>query len=276
MENLELMKKLNKFYIYANEGFYIDKVFDNENYVIAYSSKVRDYDCNYVTNIKAKDEKEFTNLQKEINEKMHKLDRQTCYIVSPLDLDLYYNREKFFKKDKFEKVSNEVWQIFDNFENLKNIETNCKLNIKLEKTDDMKNVGIISNDSFKSDDKEDPYGSFDEGYLNIYQGYTEKPNSIYKREFYYIKLEEKIVGVTVSVYGDGICGIYGLAIKKEYRKLGIGKEALKKQLSICKDKNINIAFLQTEDGYYPAETYRKFGFKDVCNVYYYINKKSTK
>ncbi len=274
MDNIELIKRLSNFYIYANEGFYIDKIFENKNYIIAYSSKVKDYDCNYAINLKIKNKEDFNNLQIEIDDKMSKLNRKTCYIVSPLDLELYNNREDFFRKDKFEEVSNEVWQIFDDFENLDNIETNCKLNIRLEKTNDMKNVGIISNESFKSDDKKDPYGEFDEGYLDIYQDYIENTNSNYLREFYYIKLDEKIVGVTVLVFGDGICGIYGLAIKKEYRKLGIGKEALKKQLQICKDKNIDLAFLQTEDGFYPADTYRKFGFKDVCNLYYYIKKDS--
>lgn len=39
-----------------------------------------------------------------------------------------------------------------------------------------------------------------------------------------------------------------------------------------KDRELKLAFLQTEEGYYLADTYRKLGFKDVCTEYYYIKK----
>lgn len=48
MKELELLKKLNKFYIYANEGLYIDKITKNATYTMTYSKYVKDYDCNYV------------------------------------------------------------------------------------------------------------------------------------------------------------------------------------------------------------------------------------
>ena len=51
------------------------------------------------------------------------------------------------------------------------------------------------------------------------------------------------------------------------------KEIIKQQLQICKNKKLKLAFLQTEEGYYPADTYRKLGFKDVCLKYYYIKRK---
>ena len=59
---------------------------------------------------------------------------------------------------------------------------------------------------------------------------------------------------------------------KEFRGKGIGTECLKQQLMICKKKDRKIAFLQTEEGYYPAELYRKIGFKDICTAYYYVKK----
>ena len=59
MCNLDLLKKLNNFYIYANEGFYIDKILNKNNYVIAYSEKVTDFDCNYITNLAVKTKKSF-------------------------------------------------------------------------------------------------------------------------------------------------------------------------------------------------------------------------
>ena len=78
--------------------------------------------------------------------------------------------------------------------------------------------------------------------------------------------------VKSSVYDNEVYGIYGLAVKKDFRCKGIGKEIIKQQLQMCKDKKLKLVFLQTEEGYYPADTYRKLGFKDVCIEYYYIKK----
>lgn len=272
MNNMDLIKRLNRFYIYANEGFYIDNVFDKKNYIIAYSKNVSDFDCNYITNLEIKNKDDFKKLHEEIKTEMIKLNRKVCYIISPINDNLYKNRKDIFDDKLFEEVNNEVWQIFDDFDNLDKIKKHSTLDIRLEKADDMKNFAMATYECFNTGDKEDPYSLLDNGYIDIYQNYKESEDTKYKKEFYYVKIDNEIVGVTVSVYGDGICGIYGLAIKKEYRKKGIGKEVLRKQLSICKDKNVDIAFLQTEDGFYPAETYRKFGFKDVCNVYFYIEK----
>lgn len=77
------------------------------------------------------------------------------------------------------------------------------------------------------------------------------------------------MGVTSSICDNEIYGIYGLAVKKDFRCKGIGKEIIKQQLKMCRDKKLKLAFLQTEEGYYPADIYRKLGFKDVCIEYYY-------
>ena len=59
MCNLNLLKKLNDFYIYTNEKFYIDKIFNKNNHVITYSEKVTDVDCNYIIYLAVKDKEEF-------------------------------------------------------------------------------------------------------------------------------------------------------------------------------------------------------------------------
>lgn len=230
MCNWDLLKKLNDFYIYANEGFYIDKIFNKNNHVIAYSEKVTDVDCNYITNLAVKDKEEFNSMHKTIKDEMDNLKRRVCYIISPLNEILYNNRKDFFESNLFQEINNEVWQIFDDFDNLENMKKYGDLNVELVKASDMKKFAIINDECVSTGDKEDPYGSLDKGYIDIYENYVESANSKYKREFYFVKLKDEIVGVTVSVYGDGICGIYGLAIKKEYRKHGIGKEVLRQQL----------------------------------------------
>lgn len=260
-----LLEKLNKFYIYANEGLYIDKITKSDTYTMTYSKYVKDYDCNYVIDISKN-----ANFN-EIENKMQKANRIPCYIITPL-VDIYKDRKTIFDKNKYDEVSNEVWQIYEDFESVNKIDSKCTLNVTLEKTKDMKKLAEITYKSFCTRDELDPYGDFDCGYLELYKNYHEKMETIYTREFYFIKVNHEIVGCTVSVFDDEIFGIYGIAIMKEYRGKGIGTEAIKQQLNIGKQKDKKIAFLQTEEGFYPANLYRKIGFKDVCNVYYYVKK----
>ena len=177
--------------------------------VITYSKKVTDFDCNYITNINVKDRVEFFNIQKNIKEQMNNLNRKVCYIISPANEIIYNNRKDFFDEHLFQEINNEVWQIFDDFDNIENIKKYGILNVELVKTNDMKKFAIINDECFSTGDKEDPYGSSDKGYIDIYENYEKTANSKYNRDFYFVKVDEKIVGVTVSVYGDGICGIYG-------------------------------------------------------------------
>ena len=199
------------------------------------------------------------------------LDRNTVVYVIPFMNEIYNNREKYFKPNKYELISTEAWQIYDDFSKLDNIKTNCNLDVKLELATDMKKYADCVMSCYQTDDKDDPYGDLDEGYKQSYINYKKIYDDI-ESEFYYIKVDNKIVGTTQSVYNNKICGIYSLAIKKEYRNKGIGKEVLKQQLQMCKGKKINIAYLQTELDFYPNKMYKKFGFKDLCTVYYYMKK----
>lgn len=165
-------------------------------------------------------------------------------------------------------INNEVWQIYDNLEFSK--EYKNKSNITLEVCEDMDLIADISFEAFNTGDSEDPYGEFDKGYIELYKNYDKKSEITYKKEFYLIKENNEIVGCTVGTYDEEIYGIYGLAIIKKYRGKGIGTEAIKQQLKRAFELNKKIVFLQTEDGYYPAKLYRKIGFKDICNVYYYL------
>lgn len=177
--------------------------------------------------------------------------------------------------NNYEFVSNEVQQIFDNFEELDNIKSNCDLKVKLEKTTDMKLYSEEMIKAYQTGDKDDPYGDLDSICKEVYESYKKVENE-YTDEFFFVKVNDEIVGITSGVYDKEIYGIYGLAVKKDFRCKGIGKEIIKQQLDMCKDKKLKLAFLQTEEGYYPADTYRKLGFKDVCTEYYYIKRDKQK
>lgn len=182
--------------------------------------------------------------------------------------ELYNNRDKYFETEEYELISTEAWQIYNDFSKIDDINTNCNLNVKLELATDMKEYANCVMSCYQTDDEDDPYGDLDEGYRQGYMNYKKIYDDI-ESEFYYIKADDKIVGTTQSVYNSKIYGIYSLAIQKEYRNKGIGKEVLKQQLQMCKSRNINTAYLQTELGFYPNRMYKKFGFKDLCEVYYY-------
>lgn len=266
--DLELIKKLEYFSIYANLGFCIDGIDKFKNYSIVYHNKIKDYWYNFITDIKADNKEEFDKIILEASSKMKEKNREAVIAILPYMKEIYNNREIFFD-DSYELVSNEVWQIFNSFENLDNIVTNCSLNVKLEKTTDMELYSKEMIEAYQTGDKEDPYGDLDSVYKEIYENYKKTQNE-YTEEFYFAKVNDEIVGVTSSICDNEIYGIYGLAVKKEFRGKEIGKEIIKQQLQICKNKNLKLAFLQTEEGYYPADMYRKLGFKDVCTEYYYI------
>lgn len=268
--DLELIKKLNHFNVYANLGFQFDGIDNFEKYKITYHNKIKDYWYNFITDIKANNKEELDKIILDASSKMKAKNRDVTIAILPYMEEIYNKREIFFDSS-YELVSNEVWQIFDNFKELDNIKSNCDLNVKLEKTTDMKLYSEEMMKAYQTGDKDDPYGDLDSVYKEVYENY-QKIESEYTDEFYFAKVNDKIVGITSGVYDDEIYGIYGLAVKKDFRCRGIGKEIIKQQLKMCKDKNLKLAFLQTEDGYYPADTYRKLGFKDVCTEYYYIKR----
>lgn len=266
--DLELIKKLNYFNMYANLGFQFDGIDKFGKYTIAYHNQIKDYWCNFITDVKANSKEEFDKIVLEAGRKLKEKDREVAIAVLPYMNEIYSHREIFFDNN-YKLVSNEVWQIYENFEVLDNIKTNCNLDVKLEETMDMKLYSEEMINAYQTGDKEDPYGDLDIIYREVYKNYKNLKKE-YTNEFYFIKVDNKIVGVTSSVYDNEICGIYGLAIEKEFRGKGIGKEVIKNQLQMCKNKGLKLAFLQTEEGYYPADTYRKLGFRDVCTEYYYI------
>lgn len=269
--DLELIKKLNHFNIYANLGFQFDGIDIFEKYRIAYHNKIKDYWYNFITDIKANNKEEFDKIILDASIKMKARNREIAIAILPYMQEVYDHREMFFD-NSYELVSNEVWQIFDNFEELDGIRTNCDLNVKLEKTTDMKLYSEEMIKAYRTGDANDPYGDLDLVYKEVYENYKNVENE-YTDEFYFAKVNDEIVGITSGVYDNEIYGIYGLAVKKDFRCKGIGKEIVKQQLKMCRDQKIKLAFLQTEEGYYPADTYRKLGFKDVCTEYYYIKRK---
>lgn len=263
----ELIERLNRFYLDFAVGVYIDKRLIYPKYSILHSNNISSIDCNFALDLKANNKEEFEEIYSDIKKNMNKIYKKPTFAILPIQEYLYNNRNELFKD--FEIVSQEVWQVLDNFENIDNIETNCDSNISLELVSDYKKFAEELVESFKGDEN-DPYGELESGYMDALNNYENK-NDRFVKEFYFVKNEDNIVGVTANVYDNEFFGIHSFAIKRDYRAKGIGKEVLKQQLKMCRDKN-KIAFIQTEDGFYPAKLYRRIGFRDVAIEYYYQEK----
>lgn len=272
-ELLNLISKLDKFNIDSNIGI---TMMDNKKYEkfnIVYSKIISDFYFNYINTINARNNAEAIELLKKaeniINEQYN---REFCVALLPTNGYIYDKREEVFDPKIYECVSNEVWQIYTDFENVQNIITNCNLNISLEKTTDMELFSNVMYDSYETGDDDDPYGNLDLAYKEAYKNYKKYTDRI-EHEFYIIKNENEIIGIVEDAYDEEIFGIYCLAVKSLYRNKGIGKEVLKQLLQRCKQLNKKIAFLQTEKGFYPEQVYNKLGFKEICTEYYYTKKK---
>jgi len=246
-------------------------VINKSNYEITYSKDIKDSYSNFLSNFDVTNKEEFNAIINEADEIFSNINRKTTVYLIPYMKNIYQNKEKYFDENKFQLISTEVWQTYTNFDKLNELKTNCSFSITLEPTTDMEKYADFVMQGYQSGDDEDPYGDLDDGYRQGYINYTEIHNDI-KTEFYLIKADDEIVGTTQSVYNNELYGIYSLALKKDYRGKGIGKEVLKQQLEMCKNKNIKVAYLQTEQDFYPAQMYRKLGFNDLCEVYYYLKK----
>ncbi len=268
--NLKLIQDIYKLHINAFSGLDFDVIYKN-NYEIVYSKNIEDAYSNFISNFDVYNKKDFNNILNESHGILSNIGRKTVVYLIPYMENLYKNREKYFAKNEFELISTEVWQTYTDFDKLDKIETNYRFDVTLEATTDMEKYADIVMQSYQSGDEDDPYGDLDDGYRNSYINYKNLHNDI-ENDFYFVKVNGEIVGTTQGVYNNELYGIYSLALKKDYRGKGIGKEVLKKQLEMCKNKNIKVAYLQTEQDFYPAKMYRKLGFKDLCEVYYYLKK----
>lgn len=268
--DLKLIKNIYNLHIKCLEELDFN-IIHNHNHEIIYSKHIKDCYSNFISNFDANNIEQFETIINNSDNFFDSVHRKTTIYLLPYMKSIYENRDIFFDKSKFDLMSTEVYQVYTDFDNLNNIETHCNFDIKLEFTKDMEKYSDILMQCYQSGDSEDPYGNLDDGYRESYLNYKELNNGI-KTEFYFIKANNEIVGTTEGVSNSSLYGIYSLALKKDYRNKGIGKEVLKKQLTMCKNMGIDIAFLSTEQDFYPAKLYRKIGFKDLCEVYYYMKK----
>lgn len=270
MEDMDLIKRLSDFDLKARLGLNVDDFEDYQNYRLVYSSTIGDAWYNYITNIQCSNEDEFKKIIDDGALRLQRVGRNLSVSLLPTMPELYENRDKYFN-EKFDLVSNIVWQVFDSFDKIDDIESNCPYKIELVKTENMDEFADALIEAYRTGDSDDPYGDLDPAYRDAYANYVNNKEG-FNDDFFIIKANGEIVGITRGAYDREFYGIYGIAINIKHRAKGIGTEVLKMQLRDCWDKGLKMAFLETEVGFYPEKLYRKIGFRDVCIRYIYAKK----
>jgi ribosomal-protein-alanine N-acetyltransferase len=134
---------------------------------------------------------------------------------------------------------------------LRYFELNNKEDIKIDKCSfkDLRKVYEVELESF---DHPYPFPVF----LNFL---LKEPNG-----FLIAKMNDQIVGYIIGIIEKNIGTIVSIAVKKDYRRKGIGKKLLDCIIEYFKSKNISIINLQVRiDNYEAISFYENNGFKKV-------------
>lgn len=137
--NLELIKDIYDLHIKGFDELNFN-VIKNDNYEISYNNNIKDSYSNFVSNFDVKEKEEFDKIINEADKIFNKINRKTTVYLIPYMKEIYKNKEKYFNKESFELISTEVWQIYNDFDKLDEIETDCKFNITLELATNMKKI----------------------------------------------------------------------------------------------------------------------------------------
>jgi N-acetylglutamate synthase-like GNAT family acetyltransferase len=162
--------------------------------------------------------------------------------------------------------SKEAWMIFDKFENLPEFRNNDNIEITIDDNADLKYFADVFMESYSYSSEEDPYGEMSEYYRSVVANYK-NDNKDYIKKFYIAKHEEKGIACALSITKEDMALIAFVGTIKEYRNKGICKTLMNRILNDLKDKEVKIAYLQTEEGFIPEKIYSNIGFKKVCTAF---------
>lgn len=83
-------------------------------------------------------------------------------------------------------------------------------------------------------------------------------------QFFRVAQGDVTAGVSVLIVGDGVAGIYCVAVAPEHRQRGLGAFLTAEPLRAARGLGYRVAVLQASEMGYPV--YRRLGFEDVGSV----------
>lgn len=252
-------KKLDEFTINCNKGLLVSDVISLENGKFVYSDVIEDNIWNFIADMNIKTKEEFEDVWKKNRKFMIDKNRIPAFYITPSSSII--NNYKKILPDYMKIESNEIWMMFNNFNNIIEEETDIEIN----SNPTLKEFTDTLMDAYSSESETDHYGELPEYYRKKLLNYK-KNKSDYKVNFYVAHMNKKPAATALTIEKENIVLIGFVETILAYRNKGICKKLMKKVLVDLKNKKIKTAFLQTEEGYIPEKLYTKLGFKKYSNA----------
>lgn len=247
---------------------YMSNVIRKQDYDIYYSDLIDDEYWNFAY-LKNK-EVSLDDIFDDIKSNMNKLNRNPIiYITSNIiDSKLQEN----IKNSKLKSLYTDVWMTLDNLEQFELYKSKIDFSVcKVDKT--LKEQFIQATmDGFSGDNPEDPYESLSEGYKIALEKSFEENNNEYKVIHYLGKKENEAISTATVVYKKDKAIIYNVTTNKKYKKNGVYKQMMSDIIKDLIKLNIDEICVQTEQGFYTEEVYKKMGFIERLLGKAYIEK----
>ncbi len=262
------MEEIIDIHLNGQLNLYMSNKIEKQNYDIYYSDLIDDEYWNFAY-LKNR-EVSLNDIFNEIKLSINKLDRKPIiYIISNI-IDLKLQED--IEKSKLKSLYTDVWMTLDNLEQFESYKS--KINFSVYKVDEALKEQFIQAvmDGFSGDNPEDPYESLSDGYKIALEKSFNKNNSEYKIIHYLGKKEQESICTATAVYKGSKAIIYNVTTNKKYQRNGVCKQMMSDIIKDLIKLNINEICVQTEQGFYTEQVYRKMGFIERLLGKAYIRK----
>lgn len=247
---------------------YMSNVIRKQDYDIYYSDLIDDGYWNFAY-LKNK-EVSLENIFDDIKFNMNKLNRNPIIYITSNIIDS--KLQESIKDSKLKSLYTDVWMTLDNLEQFELYKSKIDFSVyKVDETLQKQFIQAIM-DGFSGDNPEDPYESLSDGYRIALEKSFNENNSEYKVIHYLGKKEKEAISTATVVYKKDKAIIYNVTTNKKYQQNGVCKQMMSDIIKDLIELNIGEICVQTEQGFYTEEVYKKMGFIERLLGEAYIEK----
>ena len=243
-------------YYEALKNMYVDEIVFFDDFKIVKSKIIDDGIWNFAYNIKAKDYDDF--VKKFEHSKKNFIDRTPRFYVLKSDensdwVDKFKQNYDIYCEDSWFKTSIEEL----------NLNHKAKIDVKIEVSNNKKEIIDCIMEGFSTHDPNDPYGDLSPTYRESLERKLFNKQVKYQTHHYVAKHNGKVVSIAGITICDNNAYLNNVTTLKEFKGKGVSKEILTYVVSDLKNKNIQNIIFATETGAYTEAYYKNLGFKVV-------------